>query len=246
MKPAQNSRRSRGRNNSKSSSNRRGNESNRGDSRPRGNLVQLLEKYKTLARDALSSGDRVHAENYLQHADHYQRILNERNAQRNQQEQDANQRSRRRRAEEHEAETRDPSQRADADATPNASEDATSEALSQDMADHTDTAENKDEAVTSESVEAPRRSSSRRSSAGNGRGRQRRPANGHDASGGHEVAVAETSDEEPMLAVEKEQEAPPEAVSASEPEGEVPAKPRRGRPRRKKVETVATDVGTES
>jgi hypothetical protein len=36
----------------------------------------VLEKYQTLARDALSSGDRVAAESYLQHAEHYYRIMN--------------------------------------------------------------------------------------------------------------------------------------------------------------------------
>jgi hypothetical protein len=33
------------------------------------------EKYQALARDAMSSGDRVAAENYLQHAEHYYRII---------------------------------------------------------------------------------------------------------------------------------------------------------------------------
>lgn len=38
---------------------------------------QAREKYLALARDALSAGDRVEAENYFQHADHYSRIINE-------------------------------------------------------------------------------------------------------------------------------------------------------------------------
>ncbi len=42
----------------------------------RGNANQISEKYQSLARDATSSGDRVMAENYLQHAEHYQRIVN--------------------------------------------------------------------------------------------------------------------------------------------------------------------------
>ena len=37
---------------------------------------QQLTKYLNLARDAASSGDRVLAEGYYQHADHYQRVLN--------------------------------------------------------------------------------------------------------------------------------------------------------------------------
>jgi Domain of unknown function (DUF4167) len=50
---------------------------NRIDNRARGNAAQLLEKYKTLARDAQQSGDRVLAEYYLQFADHYFRVLAE-------------------------------------------------------------------------------------------------------------------------------------------------------------------------
>ncbi len=46
------------------------------DVKIRGNVSQILEKYLTLARDANSSGDRIKAENYLQHADHYYRVLN--------------------------------------------------------------------------------------------------------------------------------------------------------------------------
>ena len=50
---------------------------NRIDNRARGNAAQLLEKYKTLARDAQQSGDRVLTEYYLQFADHYFRVLAE-------------------------------------------------------------------------------------------------------------------------------------------------------------------------
>ena len=53
---------------------------NRIDSRQRGNASQLLEKYKNLARDAQTQGDRVTAEYYLQFADHYFRVLNEHRA----------------------------------------------------------------------------------------------------------------------------------------------------------------------
>jgi hypothetical protein len=45
------------------------------DMRVRGNAWQVYEKYQQLARDAGSSGDRVAAENYLQHAEHYFRII---------------------------------------------------------------------------------------------------------------------------------------------------------------------------
>ncbi|CAO5679220.1 MAG: hypothetical protein HEEMFOPI_01244 [Holosporales bacterium] len=40
-------------------------------------LQQNIDKYLNLARDSASSGDRVQAENYLQHADHFNRLLNE-------------------------------------------------------------------------------------------------------------------------------------------------------------------------
>ena len=41
----------------------------------RGNAQHVFEKYQQLARDAGSAGDRVLAENYLQHAEHYFRLL---------------------------------------------------------------------------------------------------------------------------------------------------------------------------
>jgi hypothetical protein len=47
--------------------------------RVRGNAYQVLEKYLQLARDAGSAGDRVAAENFLQHADHYYRVLSSMN-----------------------------------------------------------------------------------------------------------------------------------------------------------------------
>lgn len=47
------------------------------DSRARGNATQLHEKYKNMAADAQRAGDRVTTEYYLQHADHYFRVLSE-------------------------------------------------------------------------------------------------------------------------------------------------------------------------
>ena len=41
------------------------------------NLERLVEKYKNLAKEALSSGDKILHENYLQHSDHFTRILSE-------------------------------------------------------------------------------------------------------------------------------------------------------------------------
>ncbi len=42
------------------------------------NAPKLIEKYNDLAREASSNGDKILSENYLQHADHFMRILNER------------------------------------------------------------------------------------------------------------------------------------------------------------------------
>ena len=42
------------------------------------NASKLIEKYNDLAREASSHGDKILSENYLQHADHFTRILNER------------------------------------------------------------------------------------------------------------------------------------------------------------------------
>ena len=42
------------------------------------NAPKLIDKYNDLAREALSNGDKILSENYLQHADHFTRILNER------------------------------------------------------------------------------------------------------------------------------------------------------------------------
>ena len=41
------------------------------------NAPKLIEKYNDLAREASSSGDKILSENYLQHADHFTRIMNE-------------------------------------------------------------------------------------------------------------------------------------------------------------------------
>jgi len=50
-------------------------ESNGPDVKIRGTAAHIAEKYMSLARDALASGDMVGAESYLQHAEHYNRII---------------------------------------------------------------------------------------------------------------------------------------------------------------------------
>ena len=77
MKQAQNARKQRGRPAQRKGGRSNNNNGNRFDNRSRGNPKQLLEKYKTQARDSLQAGDRVNAEYFLQFADHYQRLVNE-------------------------------------------------------------------------------------------------------------------------------------------------------------------------
>ena len=45
---------------------------------------KLLEKYNALAKEAISSGDKTLGENYLQHADHFMRIIEDKNRNRDQ------------------------------------------------------------------------------------------------------------------------------------------------------------------
>ena len=75
MRPGQQNKRMRGRNRKGPNPLTRSYESNGGDVKIRGTALHIAEKYVQLARDASSSGDRVAAENYLQHAEHYYRIL---------------------------------------------------------------------------------------------------------------------------------------------------------------------------
>ena len=44
------------------------------DTKIKGNAIQVHEKYQSLARDAISSGDIIKAEYYYQHAEHYHRV----------------------------------------------------------------------------------------------------------------------------------------------------------------------------
>jgi hypothetical protein len=92
MRQGQQNRRGRGPNNSNNNNNNtttstpsnnrkpqnplsRNYESSGPDVKIRGTAAQIAEKYITLARDAASSGDSVMSENYLQHAEHYNRII---------------------------------------------------------------------------------------------------------------------------------------------------------------------------
>ena len=83
MKQGTNSRRPRGGRpggrrpyNSNASQGGRTLESNGPNVKLRGSISQIWDKYQTLARDAIASGNRVSAENYFQHAEHYLRLMN--------------------------------------------------------------------------------------------------------------------------------------------------------------------------
>ncbi|GBR30363.1 hypothetical protein AA3266_0442 [Gluconobacter kondonii NBRC 3266] len=73
-------------------------DSNGPDLRVRGTAQQLFEKYLQLGRDATGTGDRILAEAYFQHAEHYFRILNAMNqaAEKSQQERNERQQQRQR------------------------------------------------------------------------------------------------------------------------------------------------------
>ena len=78
MKQSQNQNNKRGRGRGRRQSQNplsRNYESNGPDVKIRGTTAHISEKYLSLARDALSSGDRVSAENYFQHAEHYMRLI---------------------------------------------------------------------------------------------------------------------------------------------------------------------------
>lgn len=75
MRQGQNNKRARGRNRKSHNSANRSFESNGPDVKIRGNAAHIAEKYVVLARDSQSSGDPISAENYLQHAEHYFRIV---------------------------------------------------------------------------------------------------------------------------------------------------------------------------
>src|SRR5688572_18374641 len=75
MRQGHNNKRMRGRNRKGPNPLARSYESNGPDVKIRGTALHIAEKYMMLARDASSSGDRVAEQSYLQHAEHYYRIV---------------------------------------------------------------------------------------------------------------------------------------------------------------------------
>ena len=56
----------------------------RNNLKPHQSAEKLAEKYNVLAKEALSSGDKILSENYFQHADHFMRIIDSKNLNQNQ------------------------------------------------------------------------------------------------------------------------------------------------------------------
>ena len=75
MRQSQKSNRTRGRGRKAANPLSRSYDSNGPDVKIRGTASHIAEKYQSLARDAIASGDLVMAENYYQHAEHYLRII---------------------------------------------------------------------------------------------------------------------------------------------------------------------------
>jgi len=75
MRPGPNQKRARGRGRKPHNNSNRPLDSNGPDVKIRGTATHIFEKYQQLARDANSAGDRIAAENYLQHAEHYFRLM---------------------------------------------------------------------------------------------------------------------------------------------------------------------------
>ena len=72
----------------RSRSNSFSNNQTRNNFRPTQSAEKLLEKYNSLAKEAMSLGDKTLCENYLQHADHFMRVVEDKN--KNQEQRKAN------------------------------------------------------------------------------------------------------------------------------------------------------------
>ncbi len=75
MRRGPNAKQSQGRGNGRTGGNHRSQTSGKTGSAVRGNARQVMEKYLALAQEASSAGDRIAAEGYFQHAEHYFRLM---------------------------------------------------------------------------------------------------------------------------------------------------------------------------
>ncbi|MEO0328982.1 MAG: DUF4167 domain-containing protein [Pseudomonadota bacterium] len=189
--------RSRGRNRKPQNPMSRNYESNGPDVKIRGNASHIADKYSTLARDALSNGDTVMAENYYQHAEHYNRIVAAAQAQSRTEEQNQN------RSDEHNnANGRGPQPEVEE----TKSDDANAEETKAETSEAANAADANAESIEEKSEKAPRKT---------GRGRRTRrvaDGNGEDAveavtaeasdSNGSQVKLQAEEDEKPSIEVE--------------------------------------------
>ncbi|MEM8570911.1 MAG: DUF4167 domain-containing protein [Pseudomonadota bacterium] len=191
------------------------------DGKVRGTPQQIIDKYNVLARDAQLSGDRVAAESFLQHAEHYSRLLGEAQRQVQEQRQAQEQRDQPRREETqhrrsngHDTETTD-----DGDETALVTLDVGG---SSDQAGPVETPEDREA-----------------KSANNDTRRSREPgpriAPSENAENGSDATVAKPSDPEPQETTETATEAPviAETVTPADQENEAPAPKKRTRRRTK-------------
>ncbi|MEO0484521.1 MAG: DUF4167 domain-containing protein [Pseudomonadota bacterium] len=126
----------------------------------RGTPQQIIDKYSQLTRDAQLSGDRVAAENFQQHAEHYTRLLSEA-----QKEQDARREEQERQNRERQAERdrdRAEQQQKEADAPAPAPAAATADPAQQDQPDVIEPEGDSGLVETPESAPKPKRSRTRR------------------------------------------------------------------------------------
>ncbi len=202
MRQGQHKQRSRGRGRKVHNPANRSYDSNGPDVKIRGNAAHIAEKYSTLARDAQVSGDRIASENYLQHAEHYNRIVAASQAHTQQQQLQQQQ-----------------AQQQQAQQTASASQPVVSEQES-DTATEAEavspvtekTAAQSDDANTSEEEVAKVKSNNPRQS-------RRRSPSGRNGSGSRSKTAAARSDEASAPKLDAESEAPAEldqTVTAAE------------------------------
>lgn len=231
-------------------------ESNGPDVKIRGNAQHIYEKYLQLARDSSSSGDRVMAENYYQHAEHYLRIVQltqprrddsdhdddrpserqndrqpERHNERQNERQGGGERQHERaappQAQRHEQPRFDPQPRQDHQPRPAAAEVEGQRPRGNGLGPNGPEGHN---APRSESESAENANRQRRQ-----RGRRRRSEDDHDSAGADPLAVV---DPEAASASAQVQSVP---EPAGEPASEQPA-PKRARTRRPRADSAAEDA----
>lgn len=213
-------------------------ESNGPDVKIRGNAQHIYEKYLQLARDSSSSGDRVMAENYYQHAEHYLRIVQLTQPRREEGDNDDDRQHER----QHERQNERPSgQQAQRNEQPRYDQQPRSD--QQDRAERQDgegqrARGNGQGANGHDSSNAPREEAESGENANRQRrqrGRRRRPEDDNDNAGADPLAVVDPE----AASVSAQADRKPE--QAEEPASEQPA-PKRPRTRRPRSDAAAEDA----